>query len=97
MPKYVCDIETVRKRGKEIEGFSDELLDELVKLSKAGKDHLSSANWTGDAKDSFAVTYKKVGSYAGGNAYYLKSLGQYIQAVADGIEEIENNLGSIDF
>ena len=78
MPKYICDIEAVREQGQALISSAEAEVEALKKLSKAGKKYLSSASWEGFNKDTFAVTYEKVGNYAGGNALSLRNLGLFI-------------------
>ena len=97
MPKYICDTDKVREDGKDLVNCAEREAEVLNTLSKNGKEKLSSDNWTGDAKDSFAVTYEKVGNYACENAYHLQNLGLYLQFVADTIDETEEMLAKKDF
>ena len=97
MPKYICDTDIVRKDGKKLVNCAEREAKVLNTLSRRGKELLSSYEWTGDAKDSFAVTYEKVGNYACENAYHLQNLGLYLQFVADTIDETEEMLAKKDF
>ncbi len=95
MTKFVCDFDAVRSSAISLTKVADNLISDVNSYSNAVKAPLN--EWTGSASESFdnfnSDCVKKTLDYT----EEIKSFGKFIKEAADKIEEVDNELASLDF
>lgn len=94
MARYVCDFAAVRDVGQKVQKEGEELRNSINTYSTTIDNNLS--GWTGGtAKSSFMSSNQKIVEASTAHAEYMIALGQFIQAAADKIESVENQLSGL--
>lgn len=90
MAKYVCDFEAVRTIGKDLFGTAGEIKSYLTEYSTKIKG--DTAGWVSDAKTSFEGVNQAYITATSGDIEYAVQIGEFIQYVADTIEETDSSI-----
>lgn len=94
MAKYVCDFEQVYAVGEKV----CESVTELETAVSTYSSHIDSdlSTWSGVAKDSFTTTNKEQVQSTTTDLAYVKDLGEFIKSSSKSIQELEEQLATLN-
>lgn len=94
MAKYVCDFSEVNRIGNELCSLAEELKSYVNNYDSKVQGDLSS--WDGAAKSAFIGQCTAQISIANSNAEMLNELGDFIKNASQSIEQLDDELASLD-
>ena len=94
MAKYVCDFSTVTAIGQELIDSASDMTSATSSYSSTIDSDLS--KWEGMAKDSYKTTSDNQIEAANANAAEMESLGNFIKAASQAIEQLEGEIASME-
>lgn len=94
MAKIVCDTDAVRTAGKDIVAEAENMAGDYDESSKKIEEITS--GWEAESKDSFASAEWQRAQVVMNDVATLANFGFFLQYIADSIDELEEQLATID-
>lgn len=94
MSKYVCDFGQVESAGGKLVNAGNKLKNAASSYSSGIESNLS--QWTGVAKDSFSSSNAEQVDAMNSQGSYLCKLGEFVKTAAKNIEQLDNELASLE-